>query len=294
MKMRRFPHAAFALACFCAVSPALAQPSVIVPSKAGANPENITMAPGGMLILGSSTSPFIYRARPGAATAEPFIDTSVDGDARFLGVLADAPTNTLWACQMFPVPNTTRRASALRGFDLTTGQPKFRWALPGDNASCNDITVAPDHTAYFTDTPNGRIYRLAPGAQVPELWLEDRALPGVDGITLLNGVIYVTNVFSNNLYRIPIDAAGKAGAPEDLWLSQSIKGPDAIRAADGKLFLAENRSGKVDLVIVQGDKALITKIKDGFEGSTAVEPYAGMLWVGEARGNRATAIPMPK
>lgn len=74
--------------------------------------------------------------------------------------------------------------------------------------TCNDITVATDHTLYFTDTPNGSIYRLAPGAQTPELWLEDCALTGVDGITLLNGVIYVTNVFSNNLYRIPMDAAG--------------------------------------------------------------------------------------
>lgn len=291
--MHRFPIVYCVLCCLCMVSPVAAQISVITPNKAGANPENITMAPGGALILGSS-SPFIYRASPGSAIAEPFIDTSADGNARFLGVLADAPTNTLWACQAFPMPNTTRSASALRGFDLTTGRSKFRWNLPGDTATCNDITIAADHTAYFTDTPNGRIYRLASGAQTPELWLEDRALLGVDGITLLNGTIYVTNVFSNNLYRIPIDAAGKAGAPEDLWLSQSVKGPDAIRAADGKLFLAENRSGKVDLVIVQGDKALITTIKDGFEGSTAVEPYAGMLWVGEARGNRATAIPLPK
>lgn len=293
--MRRYLSSSVFLVVLSTLGSAVAQPSpgVISPSKAGANPENITMAPGGALILGSS-SPIIYRARPGSATAEPFIDTSGDGDARFLGVLADAPTNTLWACQVFPVPNTNRRASALRGFDLTTGQPKFRWAIPGDNTTCNDITVAPDHTAYFTDTPNGRIYRLAPGAQTPELWLEDRALLGVDGITMLNGTIYVNNVYSNNLYRIPMDTAGKAGAPEDLWVSQSIKGPDGMRAANGKLFLAENRSGKVDVVTIDGDKALITTLKDGFEGSTAVEPYGDMLWVGESRGNRATPIPLPK
>ena len=293
--MGRYLSGSILLTALITMGGAIAQPatSPISPSKAGANPENITMAPGGALILGSG-SPIIYRAKPGSTIAEPFIDTSADGDARFLGVLADAPTNTLWACQMFPVPNSTRRASALRGFDLTTGQPKFRWTLPGDNVTCNDITVAPDHTTYFTDTPNGRIYRLAPGAQTPDLWLEDRALLGVDGITLLNGTLYVTNVFSNNLYRITIDGAGKAGAPEDLWLSQSIKGPDAMRAANGKLFVAENRSGKVDVVTIDGDKALITTLKDGFEGSTAVEPYGDTLWVGESRGNRATPIPLPK
>lgn len=190
--MRRHLSGSILLWALMTLGSAAAQPatSPISPSKAGANPENITMAPGGALILGSG-SPIIYRAKPGSTIAEPFIDTSADGDARFLGVLADAPTNTLWACQMFPVPNTNRRASALRGFNLTTGQPKFRWDLPGDNVTCNDITVAANHTVYFTDTPNGRIYRLAPGAQTPELWLEDRALLGVDGITMLNGTIYV-------------------------------------------------------------------------------------------------------
>ena len=34
---------------------------------------------------------------------------------------------------------------------------------------------------------------------------------GIDGITFLNGTLYVNNVFFNNLYRIPVDAAGKAG-----------------------------------------------------------------------------------
>jgi hypothetical protein len=36
-----------------------------------------------------------------------------------------------------------------------------------------------------------------------------------DDITLLNGTLYVNNVFSNNLYRIPVDGAGKAGQPCD-------------------------------------------------------------------------------
>ena len=32
-----------------------------------------------------------------------------------------------------------------------------------------------------------------------ELFLERRALYGIDGITFLNGTLYVNNVFSNNL-----------------------------------------------------------------------------------------------
>lgn len=34
---------------------------------------------------------------------------------------------------------------------------------------------------------------------------------GIDGITFLDGTLYVNNAISNHLYRIPVDASGKAG-----------------------------------------------------------------------------------
>ena len=86
-----------------------------------------------------------------------------------------------------------------------------------------------------------------------ELFLEDHALYGIDGITFLDGTLYVNNVFSNNLYRIPVDAAGKAGQPVDIWMDQPVKGPDGMRAANGKLLLAENGSGKIAVITVHGD-----------------------------------------
>jgi hypothetical protein len=41
-------------------------------------PESLTMAPGGVLIVGSASSPFVYRVRAGSSTAEKFIDASAD------------------------------------------------------------------------------------------------------------------------------------------------------------------------------------------------------------------------
>ena len=105
---------------------------------AKSQPESLTMAPGGVLIVGSASSPFVYKVRPGSSTAEKFIDASAEGPGTFFfGMLADAATNTLWTCQLTPVPNTTpaQRHTALRSFDLTTGAPKFRWNLPGDNST---------------------------------------------------------------------------------------------------------------------------------------------------------------
>src|ERR1700691_5598865 len=80
----------------------------ILIGDAKSQPESLTMAPGGVLIVGSASSPFIYRVRPGYSTAEKFIDASAEAPGTFfLGVLADAGSNTLWACQLTPVPGTT-------------------------------------------------------------------------------------------------------------------------------------------------------------------------------------------
>ena len=287
--------AAFLALGICVVRVAAAQEILIVDAKS--QPESLTVAPGGTLIVGSASSPFIYKVRPGATAAEKFVDASAEpAGTFFFGMLADAATNTLWACQLTPVPDTTpaRRHTALRGFDIATGAQKLRWNLPGDNSTCNDFSVGPDKALYLSDTANGRIYRLAQGATIPELYLEDRVLVGIDGITFLDGKLYVNNVFFNKLYRIPVDAAGKPGTPVDIWMDQPVKGPDGMRAFRGKLLLAENGSGKIDLLTVNGDKASVMVIKEGLKTPTAVEPAGDKIWIGERGAGKAVAIPMPK
>src|SRR3984893_14914425 len=169
----------------------------ILIADAKSQPESLTVAPGGTLIVGSASTPFIYKVRPGSTTVEKFVDASAEGAGTFFfGMLADAPTKTLWACQLTPVPGTTpvKRHTALRGFDLSTGAQKLRWNLPGDNSTCNDFAIGPDKALYISDTANSRIYKLPAGASTAELFLEHRALYGIDGITFLNGTLYVNSV----------------------------------------------------------------------------------------------------
>jgi hypothetical protein len=260
-------------------------------------PESLTIAPGGVLIVGSASSPFVYKVRPGSTTAEKFIDVTSEGPGTFFfGQLADPATNTLWTCQLTPVPNATpaRRHTALRGWDLNTGAPKVRWDLPGDNSVCNDFAIGPDKALYISDTANAKIYRLPPGATTAELYLEHRTLNGIDGITFLDGTLYVNNVIFNKLYRIPVDAAGKPGDPVDIWTDQPIKGPDGMRAANGKLLLAENGSGKITALTINGDKATVTVLKDGLKTPTGVEPAGDTIWIAERGAGKAVSIPMPK
>src|SRR6202041_3632084 len=149
----------------CFVQPTFAAEILIADAKS--QPESLTLAPGGVLIVGSASSPFVYKVRPGATTAEKFVDASSEGPGTFFfGMLADAATNTLWTCQLTPVPGTApvQRHTALRGFDLSTGAQKLRWNLPGDNNTCNDFSVGPDKALYISDTANSKIYKLQAGA----------------------------------------------------------------------------------------------------------------------------------
>ena len=269
----------------------------ILIGDAKSQPESLTVAPGGVLIVGSAGTPFVYKVRAGSTTAEKFIDATAEGPGTFFfGMLADPASNTLWTCQLTPVPNTTpaQRHTAVRSFDLSTGAPKLRWNLPGDNTTCNDLTLGPDKALYISDTATGRIYKLPAGATAAELFFEHRTLMGIDGLTFLNGVLYVNNVIFNKLYRIPVDAAGKPQTPVDIWMDQPVKGPDGMRAANGKLLVAENGSGRISALTITGDKATVTVLKEGLKTPTAVEPAGDTIWIAERGAGQAVSIPMPK
>src|ERR1700679_3239194 len=119
------------------VTAAATAATIVVPEKS--SPESITIAPNGDLILGSMGSAKIYRTKKGSDKPAVFVDAGAEGAVSFLGVLADATTGTLWACQIYPSPPASSRHSVLRGFDLKTGSDKFRWELPGDKNLCNDF-----------------------------------------------------------------------------------------------------------------------------------------------------------
>jgi hypothetical protein len=120
---------------------AMAAEVLIIDAKS--QPESLSAAPDGTLYVGSASTPFVYRVKSGSTTPEKFVDASGEGPGTFFfGMLVDPATNTLWTCQLTPVPNVTpvKRHTALRGFDLASGAQKLRWNLPGDNSTC---TISP-------------------------------------------------------------------------------------------------------------------------------------------------------
>jgi len=290
--IRRFKFAAGFAALIAATAPAMAAEILIKDAKS--QPESLAAAPDGTLIVGSASTPFVYKIRPGSTTPEVFIDAGSEGQGTFfLGQLVDG--GTVWSCMLTPVAGTNQRHTALIGTDLKSGARKLRWNLPGDNSTCNDMAVGPDKALYISDTANAKIFRLAPGAQSADLWLENRLVTGIDGLTFFNGVLYYNSVFFNNFYRVPVDASGKAGTPVQIWMDAPVKGIDGLRVANGKLVQAENGSGKVHmLTLMEGDRAHVTVLKEGLNTPTAVEAGRGELWIANRGAGQIVSIPLPK
>ncbi len=182
-------------------------------------------------------------------------------------MLVDAPHGTLWVCSS-PSPFRTPPAvgtASLMAFDLKTGAQKGVYPFPAPASACNDVTIAKDGTAFATDTPNGRIFTLKPGAKALELFAEDERLKGIDGIVFGgDGTLYLNIVSKGQLMRIERGKDGAMTALTALALSQPVAGPDGFRLISGNRFLlAEGNSGRVDEVTVDGDQADIKVLKEG-------------------------------
>lgn len=109
-------------------SSAMAQGSAeITIADTGGSPESVTSSQDGTLFFGSTAKGNVYRALPGSAQAEAWIQASATGLTNTLGVLADDKANTLWVCANStggrggaPVTGQT----ALRSFDLRSRTAK--------------------------------------------------------------------------------------------------------------------------------------------------------------------------
>jgi sugar lactone lactonase YvrE len=294
---RRTVHASIAalvaLASFAPVAGAQGRTEVTL-SDTAVSPENLTSTRDGTVYFGSMTKGTIYRAAPGAAQAQPWILASSAGLTNVLGVLADEKSNTLWACQ-----NATRGqggapgtgTTALRSFDLKTGAAKGTYPFPPNSRICNDIAVSPDGSAYVSESFGGRVHRLKPGATALEVWASDTALNVIDGLAFLaDGSLYVNNIGTGKLFRIPVKADGSAGAIVPIETSSPLQRPDGLRTAGPQKLIQAEQGGRVTELTITGDRAEVRVVKDGFTrpaGVTIIGDSAFVL-VGF---NKAVVVP---
>jgi streptogramin lyase len=275
-------------------SSALAVPASIDLPGNRVFPENIASARDGTLYVGSLGSGGIIRIKPGAAKAEIWIKPGAFGSRSIFGVLADERSNTLWACSndlsaLGVVIASSETGSALKGFDLKTGQGKVSAKLPGDHTLCNDIAIGADGSAFVTNSAAPQILRLPPGSNQLEVWANDPLLAppaggaGLDGIAFgTSGSLYVDTYTTGELFRVDV-VDGKAGKVKKLMPSRPLTLSDAIRPLGNNQFLIIEGAGRLDRMRIRGDGAAIETLKDGYAVPTGVAVVGHTAWVSEGQ-----------
>lgn len=150
-------------------------------------------------------------------SVRPFVD-----DERLIstiGLAVDDGRDEVLVCSSDPGVGRrsaaeTRTATATLGvYDLATGTPKrlidLTAAFDGEAHFCNDVVVAPDGTAYVTDSFSPVIYRV-PRDGEPSVLVTSKAFEG-EGFNL-NGLVHHTDGFllvakynDGALFKVPLD-----------------------------------------------------------------------------------------
>jgi len=252
--------------------------------------ESITSSADGTIYIGSVGARAIFRALPGAGTAEMWIAPGAHELTTVYGVFADDRSQTLWVCTR--ADSSTGTPSALHAFDVANAQPRGRWVLPTPGAFCNDIAVGSDGTVYATDTGNMQIVRLSPGAQTLEVWSAHEMFGpkgGVlDGIAVVDGRVVVNTLSTGKLFSVEIIEGGAAGRPVEVQLNRALDRPDGQRSygGNGLLLVESGGIGRLSQVVFSSDQrtATVTTLAENFPGGpVAVTAVGEVAFVIEAQ-----------
>lgn len=233
---------------------ALAAPSTVHSDEASSQPADVQLPAGflypngiartaeGALFVGLVTSGQVLRRSPAGEWSVFFSGSNEIYAGTSLRL--DEERGILWGASPDFLPGNQARPHRLFALDSGTGDVLRVLTLP-DGGFGNDLALAPDGTVYVTDSRNGRVLRLRPGTEQPEIVVEHPGLApvngvGVGGITrAADGRLIVGNFGAGLLYVVEDDGAGAIDM-RPLLLPRRLENPDGLAfAPDGALLVLE-------------------------------------------------------
>ncbi|GAB4213947.1 MAG: hypothetical protein OHK0022_51780 [Roseiflexaceae bacterium] len=217
-------------------------------------PEGVAFQQGSDFFYVSATSDgTIFRGELDKPQAEVFLPGGQDGRTAAAGLKVDRQDRLYIASgntgKMFVYDTATRELLAAIDNDLPA-------------TFVNDVAVARDGTAYFTDSVAPYLYRLTPqpdGSYRYEIWLDFTGTPFVylpgfnaNGIAISQNERYLVVVQSNTGRLFRIEIATKQVTPIELG-GAALNNGDGILLQGRSLYVVRNRQELIVKVELSGD-----------------------------------------
>ncbi len=163
------------------------------------------------------------------------------------GLAVDEERGALWAAtSMAPgVSGYTPEQDGLAGiaeFDLVTGQLRRVALLPSSKRArvVGDLALAPDGSVFATDSVDGALWRLAPGAKAPERFLQSDEFVSLQGLAFsADGRNLFLSDHTNGL--LSVNLAKRTVRRLDQPPNTTLLGLDGLaRAPNGDLLAVQN------------------------------------------------------
>lgn len=213
------------------------------------------------------------QALTGIAAVTP--DTYVVGASNISGGAVVPGTGALWSIRVPTAANGLAEAAARHVVHIAeSGLLNGFAALPPGGGGCRG-----NATVLVADSFKGLVWRVDVGAgtydvgiQVPEMGGEPI---GINGIQVRDGHLYWTNAGTTTIYRLAIDAQGRArpgAAPEALFHVEAAQLDDFTIDAAGTLWVATNADNRLLALGPDGRQEVVLGAKGALAvaGDTAV------------------------
>ncbi|MDQ0767061.1 hypothetical protein [Streptomyces canus] len=243
----------------------------------GQRPENITLEPGGSVVVTFAYNRQVARISP-------------QGKVRVLATLPQPPAGSTTPALTQPFLGGVVRTDdgtlyfvyATGSADLTGvwrlrpgGTPHRIAALPA-TALPNGLTLdREEHRLYIADSVLGTVWRVPVTGGIPTRWstapeLAADGFLGANGIKTHDGAVWVSNLDKGTVVRIPVTRHGTVGRVETRAEGLANIDDFAFTGRGDTLLAAINADNEVALIRPDGTHTTVLTDTDGIENPTSL------------------------
>jgi sugar lactone lactonase YvrE len=264
--------------------PALDDARVLVHLDQTQEPENIALEPDGSADLTFAYSGQVARVDPaGRVRILAQVPVPADGDVPndhhriFLGGIVRAPDGPLY------VAVTTGTAAGTGVYRVHPGTTPVRVAALPPEAFLNGLAADwATGRLYVADSAQPRIWSVPLTGGSPAVWTSGPAFTptggfGANGVKVHGGAVWVSNIGTGTLVRVPVRPDGTAGTPR---VAAEGLGPiDDFAFAGRTVLAAVNQENRVVAIDRAGRVTTVLTAADGLSNPTAVAVRGRTVYV---------------